>query len=55
MLKMPISRRSRKNFVPKFAQISIPLSMETYSFTGMQPSVTMRSMWEYTATTSSAL
>ena len=44
-LNMPHSRRSRKNAVPKLCQISIPLSMETFSFTGMIPKVTIRSTW----------
>jgi len=38
-----------------WAQMSMPLSMGTSSCTGMQPNVTMRSTWLYTATTSSAL
>ena len=44
-LNMPHSRRSRKNSVPKLCQISIPLSMETFSFTGITPRVTIRSTW----------
>ena len=54
MLKMPISRRSRKYCVPKLCQMSMPLSMGTVSVVGMHPSVTIRSTWLYTATTSFA-
>ena len=52
-LKKPISRRSRKNWVPKLCQTSMPLSRGTVSFTGMIPTVTIRSTWEYTARTAS--